>query len=116
MKSFSRGGGGIYTRLEDHGHEFAEFVETLQARPTSKDEATEPALSPGAPMVHLIREALIHPPAGMRKATLRNSSTSTRVYEPLLACSLADRKGHTTNFGEWIAVWVSKGPHPRESL
>ncbi|MCL7429487.1 GntR family transcriptional regulator [Streptomyces sp. YS415] len=51
------GGGGIYARLEDHGHEFAEFVETLQARPASKAEATELALSPGAPVVHLIREA-----------------------------------------------------------
>src|SRR5690606_26597023 len=51
------GGGGIYARLEDHGHEFAEFVETLQARPATKAEATELALSPGAPVDHLIREA-----------------------------------------------------------
>ncbi|MFM9500401.1 GntR family transcriptional regulator, partial [Streptomyces galilaeus] len=51
------GGGGIYARLEDHGHEFAEFVETLQARPASKAEASELALSPGAAVVHLIREA-----------------------------------------------------------
>ncbi|MGW2938801.1 GntR family transcriptional regulator [Streptomyces sp. NPDC001156] len=51
------GGGGIYARLEDHGHEFAEFVETLQARTASKAEASELALSPGAPVVHLIREA-----------------------------------------------------------
>ncbi|CAM5625504.1 GntR family transcriptional regulator OS=Streptomyces tendae OX=1932 GN=F3L20_00810 PE=4 SV=1 [Streptomyces tendae] len=51
------GGGGIYARLEDHGYEFAEFVETLQARPASKAEASELALSPGAPVVHLIREA-----------------------------------------------------------
>lgn len=51
------GGGGIYARLEDHGHEFAEFVETLQARPASKAEASELALSPGAPVVHLVREA-----------------------------------------------------------
>ncbi|MFF1693295.1 GntR family transcriptional regulator [Streptomyces sp. NPDC058257] len=51
------GRGGIYARLEDHGREFAEFVETLQARPASKAEATELALSPGAPVVHLIREA-----------------------------------------------------------
>ncbi|WP_432000357.1 GntR family transcriptional regulator [Streptomyces sioyaensis] len=52
------GGGGIYARLEDHGHEFAEFVETLQARSASKAEASELALSPGAPVVHLVREAL----------------------------------------------------------
>ncbi|MFZ3569225.1 GntR family transcriptional regulator [Streptomyces sp. BYX5S] len=51
------GGGGIYARLEDHGHEFAEFVETLQGRPASKAEASELALSPGSPVIHLIREA-----------------------------------------------------------
>ncbi|MFJ3697557.1 GntR family transcriptional regulator [Streptomyces sp. NPDC090052] len=51
------GGGGIYARLEDHGHEFEEFVETLQARLASKAEASELALSPGASVVHLIREA-----------------------------------------------------------
>ncbi|MFE7037985.1 GntR family transcriptional regulator [Streptomyces atratus] len=51
------GGGGIYARLEDHGHEFAEFVETLQARLATKAEASELALSPGASVVHLIREA-----------------------------------------------------------
>ena len=51
------GPGGIYARLEDHGHEFAEFVETLQARLATKAEASELALSPGASVVHLIREA-----------------------------------------------------------
>jgi GntR family transcriptional regulator len=52
------GPGGIYARLEDAGHEFAEFVETLQARPASKAEASELALSPGAPVVHLVRDAV----------------------------------------------------------
>ncbi|MFE3992373.1 GntR family transcriptional regulator [Streptomyces goshikiensis] len=52
------GGGGIYARLEEHGHVFAEFVETLQARPAAKAEASELALSPGAPVVHLTREAV----------------------------------------------------------
>ncbi|CAL9428346.1 HTH-type transcriptional repressor NagR [Streptomyces sp. enrichment culture] len=52
------GGGGIYARLEDHGHVFAEFVETLQARPAAKAEASELALSPGAPVVHLLRNAV----------------------------------------------------------
>jgi GntR family transcriptional regulator len=51
------GGGGIYARLEDHRHEFEEFVETLQGRPVSKAECSELALSPGAPVIHLIREA-----------------------------------------------------------
>ncbi|MFD8982473.1 GntR family transcriptional regulator [Streptomyces sp. NPDC059564] len=37
---------------------FAEFVETLQARPAAKAEATELTLSPGAPVVHLVREAV----------------------------------------------------------
>ncbi|AXE26390.1 GntR family transcriptional regulator [Streptomyces globosus] len=52
------GGGGIYARLEDHGHVFAEFVETLQARPAAKAEASELALSPGAPVIHLLRNAV----------------------------------------------------------
>ncbi|MFD8789937.1 GntR family transcriptional regulator [Streptomyces vinaceus] len=52
------GGGGIYARLEEHGYVFAEFVETLQARPASKAETSELALSPGAPVVHLLRDAV----------------------------------------------------------
>lgn len=52
------GPGGIYARLEDDGHVFAEFVETLQARPASKAESSELALSPGAPVIHLIRDAV----------------------------------------------------------
>ncbi|NXY95681.1 GntR family transcriptional regulator [Streptomyces sp. BR123] len=52
------GGGGIYARLEEHGHVFAEFIETLQARPAAKAEASELALSPGAPVVHLLRNAV----------------------------------------------------------
>ncbi|UYQ63183.1 GntR family transcriptional regulator [Streptomyces peucetius] len=52
------GPGGIYARLEDDGHTFAEFVETLTARPAAKAEASELALSPGAPVVHLLRNAV----------------------------------------------------------
>ncbi|WP_187283957.1 GntR family transcriptional regulator [Streptomyces sp. adm13(2018)] len=52
------GPGGIYARLEGHGHTFTEFVETLQARPASKAESSELALSPGAPVVHLLRDAV----------------------------------------------------------
>ncbi|RSS44519.1 GntR family transcriptional regulator [Streptomyces sp. WAC07061] len=52
------GGGGIYARLEQHGHTFAEFAETLQARPAAKAEASELALSPGATVVHLLRNAI----------------------------------------------------------
>ncbi|MCX5196811.1 GntR family transcriptional regulator [Streptomyces sp. NBC_00249] len=52
------GGGGIYARLEERGHTFAEFVETLQARPAAKAEASELALSPGATVVHLLRNAV----------------------------------------------------------
>lgn len=52
------GPGGIYARLEGEGHVFEEFVETLQARPASKAEASELALSPGAPVVHLLRNAV----------------------------------------------------------
>ncbi|MEU8466316.1 GntR family transcriptional regulator [Streptomyces sp. NPDC029003] len=56
------GDGGIYARLEEHGHTFAEFVETLRARPAAKAEASELALSPGATVVHLLRNAV--PDAG----------------------------------------------------
>ncbi|MEU9945657.1 GntR family transcriptional regulator [Streptomyces lavendulae] len=52
------GPGGIYARLEDQGHVFAEFVETLRARPAAKAEASELALSPGTPVVHLLRNAV----------------------------------------------------------
>ncbi|MFE7380583.1 GntR family transcriptional regulator [Streptomyces zhihengii] len=52
------GPGGIYARLEDDGHVFAEFVETLTARPAAKAEASELALSPGAPVIHLLRNAV----------------------------------------------------------
>ncbi|MEU4955796.1 GntR family transcriptional regulator [Streptomyces lavendulae] len=52
------GDGGIYARLEEHGHTFAEFVETLRARPAAKAEASELALSPGATVVHLLRNAV----------------------------------------------------------
>src|SRR5690606_36785018 len=53
----NRGGGGFYARFEDNGHGFAEFVEPLQARPASKGESSELALSAGAPVAHLIRQA-----------------------------------------------------------
>ncbi|MFD7615098.1 GntR family transcriptional regulator [Streptomyces sp. NPDC059828] len=52
------GPGGIYARLEDDGHVFTEFVETLTARPAAKAEASELALSPGAPVIHLLRNAI----------------------------------------------------------
>ncbi|MCK8676405.1 GntR family transcriptional regulator [Streptomyces lichenis] len=52
------GPGGIYARLEDHGHEFAEFMETLVPRLATKAESSELALSPGAPVVHLVRNAV----------------------------------------------------------
>ncbi len=45
------GGGGIYARLEDHGHEFTEFVETLQARPACPHRSgvhRRPGTDPGA--------------------------------------------------------------------
>ena len=52
------GGGGIYARLEEHGHEFAEYTETVRARLATKQEATALALSPGAPVIHLTRNAV----------------------------------------------------------
>ncbi len=56
------GGGGIYARLEEHGHLLASFTETVQARLASKAESVALALSPGAPVIHLVRTA--HTTAG----------------------------------------------------
>lgn len=52
------GGGGIYARLEEHGHEFAEYTETVRARLATKQEAIALALSPGSPVIHLTRNAV----------------------------------------------------------
>ncbi|MBT2383671.1 GntR family transcriptional regulator [Streptomyces sp. ISL-11] len=52
------GGGGIYARLEEHGHTFAEYVETIRARLATKQEVAALRLSPGAPVIHLVREAV----------------------------------------------------------
>lgn len=51
------GGGGIYARLEEHGHALTEFTESVQARLATKSETKALSLSPGAPVLHLIREA-----------------------------------------------------------
>lgn len=52
------GGGGIYARLEEHGHDLAEFSETVRARLATKDETAALALSPGSPVIHLVRNAM----------------------------------------------------------
>lgn len=52
------GGGGIYARLEEHGHVLSEFTETIRARLANKAEAAALALSPGAPVIHLVRNAV----------------------------------------------------------
>ncbi|MEU2970228.1 GntR family transcriptional regulator [Nocardiopsis alba] len=52
------GGGGIYARLEEHGHEFSEYVETVRARLATKQEASALGLSPGSAIIHLTRNAV----------------------------------------------------------
>lgn len=52
------GGGGIYARLEEHGNTLAEYVETVRARLATKQETAALSLSPGAPVIHLTREAI----------------------------------------------------------
>ncbi|MEV7020747.1 GntR family transcriptional regulator [Kitasatospora sp. NPDC093558] len=52
------GGGGIYARLEEHGHSLAEFTESVRARLATKPETTALTLSPGAPVIHLVRDAI----------------------------------------------------------
>ncbi|MGW7092140.1 GntR family transcriptional regulator [Streptomyces sp. NPDC054874] len=51
------GGGGIYARLEEHGQILTEFSETVRARLATKAEASALALSPGSPVIHLVRNA-----------------------------------------------------------
>jgi GntR family transcriptional regulator len=51
------GGGGIYARLEEQGHVLAEFSETVRARLATKAESVALSLSPGAPIIHLVRSA-----------------------------------------------------------
>lgn len=52
------GGGGIYARLEERGHVLAEFTETVRARLATKAESAALALSPGSPVIHLVRDAI----------------------------------------------------------
>ncbi|MFF7242620.1 GntR family transcriptional regulator [Embleya sp. NPDC008237] len=52
------GGGGIYARLEEHGHALVEYTETVVARLASKQETSLLGLSPGAPVLHLVRNAV----------------------------------------------------------
>ncbi|MER5864633.1 GntR family transcriptional regulator [Kitasatospora sp. NPDC002040] len=51
------GGGGIYARLEEHGYALAEFTETVRARLATKPETAALAVSPGSPVIHLVRDA-----------------------------------------------------------
>ncbi|MFG2183181.1 GntR family transcriptional regulator [Streptomyces abikoensis] len=52
------GRGGIYARLEEHGHTLHEYVETVRARLATKQEASALHLSPGSPVIHLVRDAV----------------------------------------------------------
>ncbi|KQV15333.1 MULTISPECIES: GntR family transcriptional regulator [unclassified Kitasatospora] len=52
------GPGGIYARLEERGYVLAEFTETVRARLATKAESSALALSPGSPVIHLVRDAI----------------------------------------------------------
>ncbi|MCC8336640.1 GntR family transcriptional regulator [Streptomyces sp. R1] len=51
------GGGGIYARLEEHGHTLKELSETVRVRLATKQEIGALSLSPGSPIIHLTRNA-----------------------------------------------------------
>ncbi|MFD7885111.1 GntR family transcriptional regulator [Streptomyces bauhiniae] len=51
------GGGGIYARLEEHGHRLKELSETVRVRLATKQEIGALSLSPGSPIIHLTRNA-----------------------------------------------------------
>lgn len=51
------GPGGIYARLEELGHRLDHFDEEIRARMPSQDEQRALLLTPGVPVLHLIRTA-----------------------------------------------------------
>lgn len=51
------GPGGIYARLEEQGFTFGPFHEEIRARMPRPDEITELGLSPGVPVLDLVRVA-----------------------------------------------------------
>ncbi|MFF4366174.1 GntR family transcriptional regulator [Streptomyces sp. NPDC001594] len=51
------GPGGVYARLAELGHEPVHFREELRSRMPSADEAERLSLSPGTPVIHLVRTA-----------------------------------------------------------
>ena len=51
------GPGGIYARLEEHGHTLARFTEDVAARMPTPDEARLLNLAPGVPVFRLVRTA-----------------------------------------------------------
>lgn len=51
------GPGGIYARLEELGHELSHFTEEIDVRMPIPTEATALALTPGVPVIHLVRVA-----------------------------------------------------------
>lgn len=51
------GPGGIYARLEEMGHRLGRFTEQVSARMPYPDEVAALALTPGVPVLHLVRTA-----------------------------------------------------------
>lgn len=51
------GPGGIYARLEDMGFKLKHFTEEVTSRMPSAEESSALRLSPGVPVIHLIRTA-----------------------------------------------------------
>src|SRR6266851_3062896 len=51
------GPGGIYARLEEHGHTLERFTEEVAARMPTPEEARRLALPPGVPVFRLVRTA-----------------------------------------------------------
>ncbi|MEU9230911.1 GntR family transcriptional regulator [Streptomyces subrutilus] len=59
LREENPGPGGIYARLEERGNLLVEFRETVRVRLASKEEQSALSLSPGAPVIHLTRDAQI---------------------------------------------------------
>jgi GntR family transcriptional regulator len=57
MTRANTGPGGIYARLEESGHQLARFAEEVTARMPSPEEARALRLTPGVPVMRVLRTA-----------------------------------------------------------
>jgi GntR family transcriptional regulator len=57
IEEVNPGPGGIYARMEDKGYVFERYDEEITARMPTEEEARTLSLTPGSPVLHLVRTA-----------------------------------------------------------